>query len=213
MIKIKTKKDEFVIEGSFDLGYMGVYRDTQIEIIDSISEVREWNIVTNNFASTYSDDELCEFLEFYFNSFEKKVKENRKLLNNNFLLKIYLWMEACGTEFWNVPQITNKSYLLQNIDDVNVYEPLWSQMEQIREEYEDSDRINKTDVETLLVDKLPLFNFKALIAGIVPEVLTLNDSGISFQCSDSIKNFEYKILCGAYDLIDENLVFTDFHNF
>lgn len=42
--------------------------------------------------------------------------------------------------------------------------------------------------------------------------MSLDDGRITFQCSDSIDS-EHKILCGAYNELDENLTFCDWHNF
>ena len=55
-----------------------------------------------------------------------------------------------------------------------------------------------------------MFNFDCFIANIVPENIGLDDGKISFQCSD---NFDNEILCGAYAVLDEELAFSDWHNF
>ncbi len=45
MIKIYLEDDELKVSGSIDLGYIGVFRDSEIEILDSPEEIREWDIV------------------------------------------------------------------------------------------------------------------------------------------------------------------------
>ena len=64
--------------------------------------------------------------------------------------------------------------------------------------------------ETVLRSFYPMFNFDFFIKNIVPECIGLDDGEISFQCSD---NFDCAILCGAYAVLDEELAFSDWHNF
>ena len=64
--------------------------------------------------------------------------------------------------------------------------------------------------ESTLRELYPMFNFDAFIKCIVPENICFFDTDISFQCSDG---FDNAILCGAYDNLDEELRFTDWHNF
>ena len=70
--------------------------------------------------------------------------------------------------------------------------------------------IPKGHIEALLRSFFPAFDFDCFIANIVPEVVTLCDGSIAFQCSDA---FDEAILCGAYAELDEELCFTDWHNF
>lgn len=215
MITIKFVDENAVISGEFDLGYMGVYKNEQIEIIDNSSEIRDWDIVESHFDSEFTDDELADFLTEYFNAFETKIQANIKQVNDNFLIKMYLHIESTSFEFWNAPEITNAEYLPENTKNFDPYtfcEESWK----IEEEYEDTPNdssMQKTDVEKFLREKMPLLNLDALLAGIVPESLGLSDGRVSFQCSDSIEDFSNKILCSAYDDLDENLTFCDWHNF
>lgn len=215
MIKIKFIDGNAVVNGEFNFGYMGIYKDEQIEIYGEVSEIREWEIVESHFDSDFTDDELAEYLTEYFNNFEAKIQSNIKQVNNNFLINIYEYsMEGIGQEFWKEPSITNAEYLPENTDGFDPYtfcEETWK----IEEEYEDSPNdgsIQKTDVEKFIRENLPLLNLDAFLAGIVPESMSLNDGSVSFQCSDSI-DFEHKILCSAYNELDENLTFCDWHNF
>lgn len=215
MIKIKITDGELSINGEFNFGYMGIYKDEQISIYDDVSEIREWEIVESHFDSDFTDDKLAEFLTEYFNNFEAKIQANIKQVNNNFLIDAYEWAERTGLEFWEVPAITNKEYLPENTESFDPYEPLCPQAWKIKEEYEYSPNdgsIQKTDVENFIRENIPLFNLDAFITGIVPEYMSLDDGRITFQCSDSIDS-EHKILCGAYNELDENLTFCDWHNF
>lgn len=215
MIKIEFIDGTAVISGSFSFGYMGIYKDERIEIYDTIAEIREWEIVENHFDGDFSDEQLTDFLTDYFNAFETKIQANIKQVNDCFLISAYVWAESTKTEFWNVPEITNAEYLPKNITDFDPYtfsEEAWK----IMNEYSDTPNdgtVHKTDVEKFLREKIPLLNLDAFLAGIIPECVGLSDGSVSFQCSDSVKNPEYQILCGAYDDLDENLTFCDWHNF
>lgn len=214
MIKIKFIDGNAVVSGEFDFGYMGIYKDEQIELYDS-DEIRYWDIVEEHFDGDFTDEQLADFLTDYFNSFEDKIQANIKQVNNNFLINIYEYsMEGTGLEFWKEPSITNAEYLPENTDGFDPYafcEETWK----IGEEYNDTPNdgsMQKTDVEKFIREKMPLFNLDAFLAGIVPECMSLDDGRVSFQCSDSI-DFENKILCSAYNELDESLTFCDWHNF
>ncbi|MDE5854434.1 MAG: hypothetical protein K2H19_05165 [Ruminococcus sp.] len=214
MIKIKFVDENSVVSGEFNFGYMGIYKDEQISIYGDIDEIREWDIVESHFDSDFTDDELAEYLTEYFNNFEAKIQANIKQVNDNFLIYAYEWAEGTGQTFWEVPEITNQEYLPENMNGFDPYtfcEETWK----IMEEYEDTPNdgsIQKTDVEKFIREKMPLLNLDAFLAGIVPEYVGLSDGGVSFQCSDSVDH-KHKILCGAYDELDENLTFCDWHNF
>lgn len=214
MIKIKFVDDNVVVSGEFNFGYMGIYKDEQIEIYGDISEIREWDIVEEHFDSDFTDEQLADFLTEYFNAFEAKIQANIKQINDNFLLDAYEWAEGTGNEFWEVPEITNNEYLPEDMTDFDpytFYEETWKIMDEYENKPNDGS-IQKTDVEKFIREKLPLFNLDAFLAGIVPECMSFSDGSVTFQCSDSI-DFEHKILCSAYDELDENLVFCDWHNF
>lgn len=214
MIKIKCVDDNVVVSGEFNFGYMGIYKDEQIEIYGDISEIREWDIVEEHFDSDFTDEQLADFLTEYFNAFEAKIQANIKQINDNFLLDAYEWAEGTGNEFWEVPEITNNEYLPEDMTDFDpytFYEETWKIMDEYENKPNDGS-IQKTDVEKFIREKLPLFNLDAFLAGIVPECMSFSDGSVTFQCSDSI-DFEHKILCSAYDELDENLVFCDWHNF
>ena len=213
MIKIKVINGELKISGTFDFGYMGIYKDNQINIYSDLQEIRDWDIITSKLdASDCSNDEIADCLTEYYNEFEKQIHKNMKQVNDNFLLRIITDMEACGLPFWEIEEITVKDALPSQPDE-EVYKPHWDITAKLNEEYDDTPNdgtIEKTDVETTLKELFPMFNWDKLNECIVPEYLGLNDGCISFQCSD---NFGAKILCGAYDDLDERLTFTDWHNF
>ena len=113
MIKITVADGKFVVNGCFDLGYMGVYRKEQIKVDADVSAVRLWDI-----AESYrdaSEEELAKGLAYYFNSFEEKVQQNIKQVNDNFLMRIYSDMHDVENVFWNTDELTVASKMPQDV--------------------------------------------------------------------------------------------------
>ena len=50
------------IRGTINLGYIGRFKDSQIEIEDTLEEIRDWDIVEEYFDPNCSDEELIKFL-------------------------------------------------------------------------------------------------------------------------------------------------------
>ena len=48
-IKIFKDKGSIKISGSINLGYIGTFTDSQIEIDDTLEDIREWDIVRRTF--------------------------------------------------------------------------------------------------------------------------------------------------------------------
>ena len=57
-IRLFPEEDGIKISGSINLGYIGKFTDSQIEIEDSPEEIREWDIVTENLDANCTDEEL-----------------------------------------------------------------------------------------------------------------------------------------------------------
>lgn len=211
MITITNENDELKIVGSINLGYIGTFEDSDIEIIDTLEEVRDWEIVCENLDEESTDHELLDFLNQYFNEYIERIAKNIKRINDTFLLKVFLDMEACGAEFWNIDELVVTKNMPEDCD--RIYATNWSEMSRLMQAYAETANdgsFQKEDIEALLKKFFPMFNFEAFIEGIIPEGCCLSDGSISFQCSDA---FDNAILCSAYDELDENLCFTDWHNF
>lgn len=154
---------------------------------------------------------ILDFITKHFNEYIDKVEKNIKQINDTFLLKVFLDMDATGSAFWKIDELTIIDKMPDDCD--NIYEPYWNEMSRLEQEYAETANdgsIQKEDIEKILRKNYPMFNFEAFIEGIVPEVVCLSEDGLSFQCSD---RFGDAILCGAYDELDENLCFTEWHNF
>lgn len=70
--------------------------------------------------------------------------------------------------------------------------------------------IEKPDAEAALRKMYPMFRFDAFLASLKPDCMSFSDRRISFQCTDG---FGAAVACGAYDELDNALVFNDWHNF
>ena len=213
MVNVFADDGFFRIEGEFNFGYIGNYKDEQIEIQEDSDEIRSWKFVSEAIdTETCTDEELAEFLTEYINGVEKMIQKNIKQVNDNFLLKVFEDMEACSSEFWETEELTVSDAMLENPEDT-IYQPSHDILLKMALEYRNSANdgsLVKTDVEATLRKLYPMFNFDTFIKSIVPENICFFDTDISFQCSDG---FDNAILCGAYDNLDAELRFTDWHNF
>ncbi len=219
MITILVKNGEVKVQGTFNMGYMGVFKDDDIMI--AAGEDWEyikfyWDIVSDNLdVENCTDEDIAHFLTDYFNKFEEKIQKNIKQVNDNFLIYVYSDMQECGRAFWENEKITIKDKLPHNPDE-NVYQPYWREMNGILNEYyhtPNDGSLKKTDAEAAIRKNFPMLDLDALLASIEPDCLNLDDGCISFQCSDNFDGYGNKIISAAYDELDENLTFTDWHNY
>ena len=211
---IKDKEGGIKVSGSIDLGYIGTFRDSQIELDDTLEDIREWDIVTEHLDEECSDDELIAFLNRYFNDFVEKIERNIDNINGTFLLHVLTDMDVNEINFMEVDDLFIEENLLYgNEEDIaEIYNPVRQGLNTLSAYLEtpNDGSIPKGHIESVLRSFYPMFNFDCFIANIIPEVIGLGDGEISFQCSD---NFDYLILCGAYDVLDEDLSFSDWHNY
>ena len=154
MVKITAVNGGFKIEGSFDFGYMGLYKDDQIEIIDSCEEVREWDLIEEEGpdAESCSDDELAEFLTGYMNALEQKIQKNIIKVNDNFLYNVFDDMYSCGNEFWEHKELVVPEFMPEEPDIDEIYRAA-----------DEHDISQAKDVEAYIREYLPLFNMDNFI--------------------------------------------------
>ena len=214
MIKIYLEEGELKVSGSIDLGYIGAFHDSEIEILDSLEEIREWDIVEEHLDEDCSDEELIAFLNKYFNDFTEKILKNIENINGTFLLYTFTDMDSCETNFMVIDELFIEENLRYgNEEDIaEIYNPVRDGLNTLAPYLEapNDGTVPKGHLESVLRSFFPMFNFDCFIGNIVPETIGLDDGEISFQCSD---NFDCAILCGAYAVIDEDLSISDWHNF
>ena len=213
-LEITLEDGEIKISGSLNLGYIGTYTDSQIELDDTLDEIREWDIVQDNLDEDCSEEELIAFLNRYFNDFAEKITRNIDNINGTFLLQVLTDMECYEIDFMVIDELFLEDKLpYGNEEDIaELYNFARDGMRSLIPYLESPNDgcIPKRHLETILRGFYPAFDFDCFIANIVPEVVTLCDGSIAFQCSDA---FDEAILCGAYAELDEELSFKDWHNF
>ena len=213
-ISITLEDGEINIQGTINLGYIGTYTDDEIEINDTLEEIREWDIVQDNLDEDCTDEELIAFLNKYFNEFADKITRNIDNINGTFLLQVLTDMDCSEIDFMVIDELFLEDKLpYGNEEDIaELYNFARDGLRSLIPYLESPNDgcIPKGHIEALLRSFFPAFDFDCFIANIVPEVVTLDDGSIAFQCSDA---FDEAILCGAYAELDEELCFTDWHNF
>ena len=213
-LTITLEDGEINIQGTINLGYIGTFTDEEIEIDDTLEEIREWDIVQDNLDEDCTDEELIAFLNRYFNEFADKITRNIDNINGTFLLQTFTDMECNEIDFMEIEELFLEDKLpYGNEEDIaELYNFARDGMRSLVPYLESPNDgcIPKGHIEALLRSFFPAFDFDCFIANIVPEVVTLCDGSIAFQCSD---DFDCAILCGAYAELDEELCFTDWHNF
>lgn len=213
-LEITLEDGEIVVSGSLNLGYIGVFEDEQIELDDTLEEIREWDIVTENLDDDCTDEEIVEFLNQYFNSFADKITKNIDNINGTFLLYVFDDMINMETDFREIDElyIEEKNFYSSEMDISEIYKTSGQALSSLAPYFEtpNDGRVPKGHIETVLRACFPMFDLDCFIENIEPECIGLSDGEISFQCSDS---FDELILCGAYAVIDEDLSFSDWHNF
>ena len=219
MVKVTAENGGFKVEGTFDFGYIGLYRDDQIEISDSAEEIREeWECVSEALdTENCTDDDIAAFLTDRLNGIEERIQKNIIQINNEFLYNVFDDMEACGREFWEVPELTVPEFMPEDLNDpdYNFYDYPEKLKRPVYKGFisglPNDGSVKKGDFEWYLRKFKPMFNLDNFIAAIKPEHVHLSSRHISFQCSDK---YNFALICAAYDQLDlKDLCFTDWHNY
>ena len=213
-LKIYLEDGKIKVKGTINLGYIGSFKDSQIELEDSLEDIREWDIIEEYYNPECSDDELVSYLNVYFKTLIKKIEENIANINGTFLLQVFTDMDNSELDFMTIDGLFDEGKLLYgNEEDIaEVYNPVRQGLNSLSPYLEtpNDGSIPKGHLESVLRSFYPMFNFDYFLKNIVPEYIGLGDGEISFQCSD---NFDCAILCGAYAVLDEELAFSDWHNY
>ena len=198
-IKIFNDKGNIKVSGSINLGYIGTFKDSQIELDDTLEDIREWDIVTENLDAACSDDELIGFLNRYFNDLIEKIEKNIDNINGTFLLYVLTDMDNSEIDFMAIDElfIEDKLFYGNEEDIAEVYNPVRDGLNTLSAYLEapNDGSVPKGHIESVLRSFYPMFDFDCFLANVIPEYINLHDGEISFQCSD---NFDNAILCGAY---------------
>ena len=214
MVTVYVEDGQFKVKGTFDFGYIGLYKDDQISIDADCSDIRdEWDSVYEmTEKGDVTDEEIAAFLTDKLNMAEDKIQTNIRMINNECLYRIYDDMDGCGREFWEREELRVPGFDYDD-PDFHFYGICFSSSGYsgygIGEPNDGS--VQKDDFEASLREYGYMFNLDNFIKGIEPEGICLHEDSISFQCSDIYDN---ALICAAYDVIDlDDLKFTDWHNY
>ncbi|MBQ3919956.1 MAG: hypothetical protein II695_09800 [Oscillospiraceae bacterium] len=214
MVKVYVEDGQFKVKGTFDFGYMGVYKDDLISVDCDCSDIRyEWDSVYEmTKESDVTDEDIAAYITGRFNEAEEKIQKNIRMINSDFLYHIYDDMKGCSREFWEREELRVPGFDYDD-PDFNFYRiPLGASGYKGYGVGKPNDgSVEKSDFEASLRENAPMFNLDNFIKGIKPESMVLSANYISFQCSDI---YNWALICGAYDRIDlRDLSFTDWHNY
>ena len=216
MVKVYVEDGVFKVKGTFDLGYIGLYKDDMISVDSDCENIRdEWDsIYEMSQNGECTDEDIAAELTKRFNEAEAKIQKNIRMINNEFLYRIYDDMDGCGREFWEREELTVPGFDYED-PDFDFYE---TPQQAVDDDFVHFGRgkpnngtVKKDSFEQYLRKYKTMFNLDNFINGIIPEHVCLHQNYITFQCSDK---FNFALICGAYDEIDLNdLSFTDWHNY
>ncbi len=198
---ISVEDGEYVIKGSFDFGYIGTYKDAQIQMGDEV-----WELVEDTIGEDCSDEELGAFLTQYFNDFAERIAKNIHIINGMFLLRLFRNMEKRALDLREMEDL----YLADQDpydETVDIYEAVKDKVK----EFEKNIRIPQGDSneEVLTANEFkaifPMFDFDKFLENIVPVTLTFDNGTIAFHCAET---FGSMLSHHSYDVLNKELRFT-----
>lgn len=219
MIEVIFKDEVFKAKGSFSLGIAGVFvnEDFDDEMItfseDMLDQINDRDDVEPLLPFIKSDDpdEIAKGLAEYCNQKEREIAANAKQINDCILYHLFADMEGCGYPFWEIKGAVLPDHP-QKYGANKVYSSKNGNITMLSYYFDDKPNngtLDKPDVEAVIRRLYPMFNLDGFIKSFEPESLYFNGKFISFQFSDG---WGAKLACGAYDELDENFTFTDWHN-
>lgn len=238
MINIKFENNIFLIKGNIDLGYIGNYtnseflsskqEDSNIKIDDTYEDIlqclnqdipykNDWNFI-KKYTSNRDGESIAKVIEDFFNSQEKKAKENQHSLNGTFIARIVDNFSMTSYPFWEEEDNSFVDFdKLPKSDDLenDIYSSEdYLEMEDyfldtfFIEEPNDGTVDKPDNIKDMFKMGLPMFNIDKFFSNINGNI-TLDGSSIIFECSD---NFGGNILCCAYGQLEEDLSLWDWRN-
>lgn len=230
MIEIICKDRRFLVKGSFSIGITGCYTnenlgDENITIDDTLEEILKELQDEDSFwykplfpylkSETTDGGGIARGLTAYYNQKEKEIRENEKQINDCLLYRLFSDLTGSGYPFWEIEEAIVPEYLDKGrgkFQVTEVYSKETAEVFQWADEFDhvpNNGTVDKTDVERRLRELFPMFNFDGLVKTMVPEGLSLQGRFMAFQFSDG---WGANLLECAYDEMDEDFSFRDWHN-
>lgn len=226
MIEVTCEDGIFKAKGSFSLGIAGVFTNEDFDsdiicfdedLLENINERDEfWVKPLLPFIKSDDPNEIAKNVAEYYNQKEREIAANADQINGNILYRLFDNMEACGYPFWEIKEAVLPGYLEKYSEDEYdsvVYchrdNELGSRLFEFFDDKPNNGTLEKPNVEKLVRKLYPMFNLDGFVKSFEPECLYLNGKYISFQFSDG---WGKDLACAAYDEMDENFTFHDWHN-
>lgn len=212
MVKVTIKGEEYSIKGTFDLGYIGLFKDDKISLhhledIISDREGRWWDEAVEIFGiKGTSDEDISEALTIYINNFEAKIQKNIKEINNNLIAKFAEQWEDCGTPFWEASDelfIPERMQEFEEIQETDDFEDTISDIVADYIEEPNNGTMEKIDAEAEMRRLFPLFDWDKFLGNMKPKVAGPDYNGhFYFEIYDG---FGANIFCSAVGEFDDEL--------
>ncbi len=231
MVNVIYKDDRFLVKGSIFMGNAGTFENKEYgdEIISIESDLED---ITADLEKDYywmkplkpllenipkDGPSIAKMYENYLNGMEEKIKQNIKQLNNYFWYQLISHLYDCEYPFWEVKEAIRpqyrENYTEQDFQDAYGDETLDHALSTLYKEYEDvplEGSVEKTDVEALIRQTLPMFDLDALTAAIEPDCLCVEGGMLHVQFSD---RWNCSFFCSAYVVLDDHLTPSEWDNF
>ncbi len=236
-IKIKySKKDEAykVVEGVVDLGYLGIYKTNNIDVMCEADEILETVFEADEddeydakryiplkkyLREDMTEDEIAEGLSAFYNDRIADIQKHQNEINQTFLAYLLDDCCGCGYPFWEECSDFVDKTKMPDCDGDDIEDNIYT-----NEAVEACDKLFNASYETehngevseerpaeeIFKKYFPMFKLDKLLASIYGECLALDYTTVTFQCSGEGQALE--IACGAYAEITINNAFYDWHN-
>lgn len=225
MIEVICEDGIFKAKGSFSFGIAGTFanKDFDGEMISFDEDTLDQILESDDFfvepllpfIKSEAPDEIAKGLAEYYNQKEREIASNVKEINDCVLFHIFNDLEACSYPFWEIKEAVLPGYLEdcaaeEYSDVVYCHTDGIMALDKYYDGIPNNGTVEKPDVEAMIRRLYPMFNLDGFIKSLKPECLYFNGGFMSFQFSDG---WGKQLACAAYDELDENFTFTDWHNY
>ena len=223
MVRVTVKDGEYAVKGTFDFGYIGLFRDNRIDLNNLKDTIvvpeadrrgDDWDEAAGIFGIRGTSDEaVSEALTNYINSFEAKVQKHIREINNNLIAKMAEHWQDCGTPFWEYSDELFLPEHMAEFEAIQKTDAFEGTISSIVCDYIDEPNngtTEKCDAEAEMRRLFPIFDWDKFLSNMKPKVLCPEcDGHMGFEIYDG---FGHHIFCSAVAELDEELRFLNWDN-
>ena len=223
MVQVTVKGTEYTVEGTFDFGYIGLFRDEQIELNNLkytvlVPEEKRRGKRWDEDAAIYgikgtSDEAISEALTNYINNFEAKVQKHIREINNNLIAQMAEQWQACATPFWEASDelfLPEHMAEFEAIHETDEFEATISTIVCDYIEEPNNGTKEKCDAEAEMRRLFPIFDWDKFLSNMKPKCVCPEfDGHMGFDVSDG---FGFHTFCSAVAELDDELRFLRWDN-